>query len=82
MGDGPDPADSAPSQDRVTVAWDEDRAAWWLAGAEEREKQLQPVSAALFARAALQPGEHVLDVGVGSGRPAGRHGRRFNPADR
>lgn len=67
MGDGPDPADTAPSEGGVTVAWDDDRAAWWLAGAEQREKQLRPVSDALFARAALQPGEHVLDIGVGSG---------------
>jgi len=64
---GEDPADTAPLEDAAPVAWDEARAAWWLAGAEEREKQLRPVSDALFARAALQPGEHVLDVGVGSG---------------
>ena len=67
MGDGHDPADTAPPVIAAQVAWDEARAAWWLAGAEEREKQLLPVSDALFARAALQPGEHVLDVGVGSG---------------
>jgi SAM-dependent methyltransferase len=46
--------------------WDE-RAAWWLANADARERQLQPVSDALFERASLQPGERVLDVGVGSG---------------
>ncbi len=67
MGEGHDPADTASLQGAAPVAWDEARAAWWLAGAEEREKQLLPVSDALFARAALQPGEHVLDVGVGSG---------------
>jgi SAM-dependent methyltransferase len=67
MGDGHDSAAAARSEGVPAVAWDEARAAWWLAGAEEREKQLLPVSDALFARAALQPGEHVLDVGVGSG---------------
>jgi SAM-dependent methyltransferase len=48
-------------------AWDEERAAWWLANADARQRQLQPVSDALFERASLQPGERVLDVGVGSG---------------
>lgn len=47
--------------------WNEDRAASWLANADARERQLQPVSDALFERASLQPGERVLDVGVGSG---------------
>ena len=47
--------------------WDEKRAAGWLATADARERQLQPVSDALFDRASLQPGERVLDVGVGSG---------------
>ena len=67
MAAGHDPADTAVPEGAAQVGWDEARAAWWLAGAEEREKQLLPVSDALFARAALQPGEHVLDVGVGSG---------------
>jgi SAM-dependent methyltransferase len=47
--------------------WDEERAAWWLANADAREKPMQPISDALFDRASLQPGERVLDVGVGSG---------------
>ena len=67
MAAGHDAADTGLPQDAAQIGWDEARAAWWLAGAEEREKQLRPVSDALFARAALQPGENVLDVGVGSG---------------
>ena len=47
--------------------WDEARAAAWLAGEAAREQTMAAVSDALFARAALQPGERVLDVGVGSG---------------
>jgi SAM-dependent methyltransferase len=47
--------------------WDDERAASWLAQADARERQLAPVSDALFDRAALQPGERVLDVGVGTG---------------
>jgi SAM-dependent methyltransferase len=52
--------------------WDEDRVACWLATADARERQLQPVSDALFDRASLQPGERVLDVGVGSGPTTGQ----------
>ncbi len=50
-----------------TLEWDEARAASWLAGAEIRERQLAPITEALFEVADLHPGEHVLDVGVGSG---------------
>jgi SAM-dependent methyltransferase len=39
----------------------------WLAGAPARERQLAPVSEALFAHADLRAGERVLDVGVGTG---------------
>jgi len=47
--------------------WDGPRAEQWLANADAREAQFVPVSAALFERAALRPGERVLDVGVGTG---------------
>jgi SAM-dependent methyltransferase len=60
-------------------AWDEERAAWWLANADAREKQLQPVSDALFDRASLQPGERVLDVGVGSGPTTGQAWEAVRP---
>ena len=59
--------------------WDEKRAAGWLATADARERQLQPVSDALFDRASLQPGERVLDVGVGSGPTPSKPGRRPAP---
>jgi SAM-dependent methyltransferase len=60
-------------------AWDEDRVAWWLANADARERQLQPVSDALFDRASLQPGERVLDVGVGSGPTTGQAWEAVRP---
>ena len=60
-------------------AWDEDRAACWLANADARERQLQPVSDALFERASLRPGERVLDVGVGSGPTTGQAWEAVRP---
>jgi ubiquinone/menaquinone biosynthesis C-methylase UbiE len=50
-----------------------------LANADAREKQLQPVSDALFDRASLQPGERVLDVGVGSGPTTGQAWEAVRP---
>ena len=53
---------------RGPAGWnDEDRVRRWIAGAREREGQLTPISAELFAAADLQPGETVLDVGCGTG---------------
>ncbi len=60
------------------ATWDE-RAAWWLANADARERQLQPVSDALFERASLRPGERVLDVGVGSGPTTGQAWEAVRP---
>lgn len=59
--------------------WDEDRAASWLANADARERQLQPVSDALFEHASLQSGERVLDVGVGSGPTTGQAWEAVRP---
>jgi ubiquinone/menaquinone biosynthesis C-methylase UbiE len=62
--------------------WDEDRAASWLATADARERQLQPVSDALFDRASLQRGERVLDVGVGTGPTTGQAWEAVGPTVR
>jgi SAM-dependent methyltransferase len=58
---------SQAEQAAPTPTWDDARVAAWLAGAPARERQLTPISEALFARADLHPGERVLDVGVGTG---------------
>jgi SAM-dependent methyltransferase len=65
MTPAPDSANT-PTEGEQPV-WDDEVAARWLAQADEREQRLSPVSDALFDRAALQPGERVLDVGVGTG---------------
>ena len=46
---------------------DDERVRRWIVGARQREGQMTPVSAELFAAADLQPGEAVLDVGCGTG---------------
>lgn len=48
-------------------AWQGERVERWLRQAPGLERQLAPVSDVLFGRAALQPGERVLDVGCGTG---------------
>ena len=46
---------------------DDERVRRWIVGARQREGQMAPISAELFAAADLQPGEVVLDVGCGTG---------------
>ncbi|HEY5788443.1 MAG TPA: class I SAM-dependent methyltransferase [Microlunatus sp.] len=46
---------------------DDERVRRWIIGARQREGQMVPISAELFAAADLQPGEAVLDVGCGTG---------------
>jgi SAM-dependent methyltransferase len=80
MSQGTSGADSTvtPSAGGQPV-WDDERAALWLANVDARERQLQPVSDALFDRANLQPGECVLDVGVGSGPTTGQAWEAVRP---
>jgi cyclopropane fatty-acyl-phospholipid synthase-like methyltransferase len=49
----------------TTDDWAGQRSASWLANADKLEAMLEPVLDPLFAHAALQPGESVLDVGCG-----------------
>lgn len=62
--------------------WVGERSRRWLAGLQVREAQLAPVSDALFAAAALQPGERVLDVGCGPGTTTAPAFRAVQPGGR
>jgi SAM-dependent methyltransferase len=58
---------------------DDERVRRWIIGARQREGQMAPVSAELFAAADLRPGESVLDVGCGTGTTTTRAARVVGP---
>jgi ubiquinone/menaquinone biosynthesis C-methylase UbiE len=56
------------ADNQAAAGWhDDERVRRWIIGARQREGQMVPISAELFAAANLQPGETVLDVGCGTG---------------
>lgn len=59
--------------------WAGERVARWLRQSEGLERQLAPVTDVLVAAAALAPGEHVLDVGCGTGPTTRRASSAVGP---
>src|SRR5258707_551492 len=51
----------------------------WLAAYRRIERSIAPFSAELLAAAAAQPGEHVIDVGCGTGATTSELARAVGP---
>jgi SAM-dependent methyltransferase len=54
----------------------------WADQQENVDLLLQPIAAAAFARAAVQPGERVVDIGCGCGGTTIELGKRVGPSGR
>jgi SAM-dependent methyltransferase len=69
-----DPANAAQAQ-----AWDGAEGEYWAAHAGAFERAVAGYDPPLFAAAAIRPGDHVLDVGCGTGATTREAARRAEP---
>jgi SAM-dependent methyltransferase len=69
-----DPTNVAQAQ-----AWDGAEGDYWAVNAGAFEQSLAGYDPALFAAAAIRPGDHVLDVGCGTGSTTREAARRADP---
>src|SRR5690606_19316182 len=60
----------APSNEQQLRAWDGDEGAFWAAEADRYDRAVADHHRALLAAAAIDPDDHVLDVGCGTGQVA------------
>ncbi|HVY46034.1 MAG TPA: methyltransferase domain-containing protein [Minicystis sp.] len=58
---------TTPTQADLTALWNGPSATRWLAGQEALDRMLEPLGRAALERAAVAPGERVVDVGCGCG---------------
>lgn len=66
--DGANSVPVDPSNAQQLAAWNGDQGAYWASHAEQFEAAVAGDDRHLFAAAAINPGERVLDIGCGSGR--------------
>jgi SAM-dependent methyltransferase len=74
---------SAASRNEAQIAyWNSVGGDRWVAAAEHTDRMMKPVQEALFARADLQPGMAVLEIGCGCGETAIEIARRVSNSGR
>lgn len=59
-------ANTAPNQEQIDY-WNEKAGPRWVAYQEKLDAQIAPYAKSILDRAAVRPGERVLDIGCGCG---------------
>ncbi len=75
-------SDAEDRQSEQIAYWNNGGGEKWVAAQEQTDRMLAPVSDALLARAGLEPGIAVLDIGCGCGATALELAKRVGPQGR